>query len=391
MRYIYNIMKKLTALKYVGFAVLASAALLLPSSALAVEYGGVGGRPANPRADNPRSKSIFIYSLKGGETTTDAVRIYNNTSTPRTIEVYAVDSALATGGAFTCAQQAEKSKDVGNWIALTANRVTVAANGHEDVPFTVTVPRNADVGEHDGCIAIEDASANAPRQEQSGVVLGFRSAIRVAITVPGQIVKKLSISQVRFSHLPNGDIEVAPVVQNDGNVSLDTALHTRLASVLGTSHEYDNGTSPVLPRSKATWNFTIPRPFWGGWYQARVTASYSHNTAVGLGERDSSAPKVISSQTGWIFVMPKPVALAIELAVLAVMGLAVWWLLRHHRQRRTVKRHWSTYRVRSGDTVVSIAKAHGISWKYLARANKLRAPYHLEAEQQLKVPAKDRK
>lgn len=30
----------------------------------AIEYGGFGGRPAYPRADNPRTESIFIHTLE---------------------------------------------------------------------------------------------------------------------------------------------------------------------------------------------------------------------------------------------------------------------------------------------------------------------------------------
>ncbi len=32
----------------------------------AIEYGGFGGRPAYPRADNPRTESIFLYTLEPG-------------------------------------------------------------------------------------------------------------------------------------------------------------------------------------------------------------------------------------------------------------------------------------------------------------------------------------
>lgn len=32
----------------------------------AIEYGGFGGRPAYPRADNDRTESIFIHTLEPG-------------------------------------------------------------------------------------------------------------------------------------------------------------------------------------------------------------------------------------------------------------------------------------------------------------------------------------
>lgn len=36
------------------------------SASFAIEYGGFGGRPAYPRADNPRTESIFIHTLEPG-------------------------------------------------------------------------------------------------------------------------------------------------------------------------------------------------------------------------------------------------------------------------------------------------------------------------------------
>lgn len=53
--------------------------LTIISPVQAAETGGIGGKPANPRSDNPRTESIFVYELKPGETTKDAVEIYNNT------------------------------------------------------------------------------------------------------------------------------------------------------------------------------------------------------------------------------------------------------------------------------------------------------------------------
>ncbi len=39
---------------------------LLSTSLHAIEYGGFGGRPAYPRADNDRTESIFIHTLEPG-------------------------------------------------------------------------------------------------------------------------------------------------------------------------------------------------------------------------------------------------------------------------------------------------------------------------------------
>ncbi len=376
-------MKYFLAARFALLALLSAVLLVQPVAA--VEYGGIGGVPANPRKDNERSKSIFIYTLKQSAQKNDAIKLVNNTDSTHTLAVYPVDAVLASGGAFTCAQRADQPSDVGSWISLSSTTVTLAANETKTVPFTITVPNKADVGEHNGCIAIEDKTATAPQQEQSGVVLGFRSAIRVAITIPGNIVKSLALSTVGIEHLQNGNVLVKPAATNKGNVSLDTDLTTYLRPVLGVSSTTKNGSYPVLPSSTASWNFEIESPFWGGWYRADVAATYNNDPTAGIGSKDTSS-RTVSKQSSVFFVAPQPLALVIELAVILLLLLLLWALLRRAKHRSHVRRHWQTYTVVDGDNINKIATKTDVGWKKIAKANKLKAPYHLEPGQTLKIP-----
>ena len=140
-----------------------SIAALIPGMASAASYGGVGGKPAYPVANNPRTKSIFIFELKPGQSASSGVQVFNNTNTTQTINLYGVDSVVSSGGAFACAQNNDPKKEVGAWIHLDQNSVTLSPNSNKIVPFTVTVPNNksVSVGEHDGCIAMQAASQTA--------------------------------------------------------------------------------------------------------------------------------------------------------------------------------------------------------------------------------------
>lgn len=362
---------------------------LIPVAAMAVEYGGVGGRPANPREDNARSSSIFIYELEPGESYKDGVEVFNSTEQDRTIELAAVDSVLASDGAFSCAQNAESKVDVGKWIELESESVTIAAGESEVVNFTVTVPKDASVGEHSGCVTIQDTQKQAS-PEQGGVVLTFRSAIRVAVTIPGEIVKAVTVSNVSLQ--PNSEdanlYTIQPAVVNTGNVSLDTTLSVRLVSLFGTTIDSKDATYPVLPTSTAKWNFDVNKPFWGGLYRADVTATYNGNTADSLGEESEGAKVSSSKSSSYVFVNPSPVALAIEIGLLLVIIVLAALLVRKLRHRGHVQRHWGHYTVQDGDSLQKISKHYGVSWKKLATANKVRAPYHLEPGSKLKVPPK---
>ena len=75
-------MKNLLWSKVIGVAMIAG--LILP---VAVSANGIGGRPANPDPNNPRTSSIFIYNLSGGASKSDQLYVQNGSDKEETIEV----------------------------------------------------------------------------------------------------------------------------------------------------------------------------------------------------------------------------------------------------------------------------------------------------------------
>src|SRR5574344_1228113 len=97
------------------FAKIGLATLLVGSVFSQTVFGAVGGRPANPDPDNPRTRSIFIYTLKAGESKSDQIYLSNNGDTAETVELFAVDGTVSNTGAYTCKQNVEPREDVGAW------------------------------------------------------------------------------------------------------------------------------------------------------------------------------------------------------------------------------------------------------------------------------------
>lgn len=366
---------------------------LIPTASSAIEYGGVGGVPANPREDNPRTQSIFIYELNPGDSYQDGVKINNNTGETATIDIGAVDSRASNDGAFACAQEADDKIDVGSWVKLDQTQVTLASGEEEVVDFTITVPENASVGEHGGCITIMQANQQ-PSTTSGGIALSFRSAIRIAVTIPGDIVKAVNVSSVSLEPNKGDDSKyiIKPGLTNSGNVSLDTKITSKLVSLFGVVSASTTSTYPVLPATSASWNFDVDRPFWGGFYRADVDATYNSNTSESLGQTSDASDEItVSGQSGYVFITPSPLALAIELIILAAFLIALFLLGRRLTHRRTVKKHWRHHTVEEGESLQKIAKHYHVSWKKLATANRIRAPYHVEPGDKLKVPPNQKK
>jgi LysM repeat protein len=363
---------------------LAVGILLFTHASVFAQAGSIGIAPANPKVGNLRSRSIFIHTLKGGETVEDGVRVFNYTKEPRTVKIDAVDSVAAVDGSFSCKQNSEKKTDVGQWVQLTQNEVVVQPGENEAVPFTITVPKDAGPGEHGACITAQD-TRNTGSKKEGGIALGFRNAIRVAIKVPGKIVKQLTIQKIQIDRNEKGNYTVSPVSKNTGNVSLDVTTRVQLRSVFGQETPLQKATYPVIAGATTGWAFEFKRPFWGGIYKAQTSIAYDADTSSELGDAISQEKKVRQT-TGYFIMMPTVQAMVVEIAVPLALLFVLFTFLRRRRLRRLAHKRLQKYTVISGDTVMSIAEAHSVDWKQLAKLNRVKAPYLIESGQTLLLP-----
>lgn len=346
--------------------------------------GGIGGRPAYPQEDNARTESIFVHTIEPGQTVEDGINIINNDAETKTITVYATDSVVSSGGAFACEQLVESDDEVGSWVSIPTETVTLESASSTIVDFTITVPENTSVGEHDGCIVVQEVE-DEPNPE-SGIGLSFRTAIRMAILVPGDIEKNLEITSLNGEVKDDGVITTT-TVNNLGNVSVDTDITTTLSYFWGQEFSDAGGQFPVLRGEEGEWNFEHERPFWGGWYQASVRATYDSNPDTFIGTESGDLTE-LTYPSIWIFVWPQPVALAIELVFLLAIVILIILAIRRLRLLIDSRQNWKRHTAKSGEDIRSIAQDYGVSWRSLAKVNKLKAPYTIKVGDEIKVPSK---
>ncbi len=346
--------------------------------------GAIGGTPAYPLEDNRRTKSIFIETLKPGEVANEGIRVNNYTKETKTVVVGAVDSIAATDGSFSCKQDAEKQKAVGTWVKFKTKEVTIAPESNQVVDFTVTVPEGQSPGEHNGCITLRD-KGDTGSKSGSGVLLSFRTATRLSVTVPGKIIKALAFKEIKVARLKTGNYTVSPIVHNSGNVSLDTSSRVQLVNVFGQRSPIKLATFPVMAGATTGWNFEFKRPYWGGVYKAQTSINYNADPTAGIGEHVNDTKK-IRKDTEYFYMLPALPAALVEIAVPLLAILSLVFLAHRKRRKRQVRTKWQQYTVKQGDTVASLAEERKTSWKRIAKVNNLKAPFLLQPGQQILLP-----
>jgi len=366
-----------------------AAAVLLVTAATTVAgavSGSVGGRPANPDPKNPRSESIFIYTIKQGQTKTDAVLVSNNSDETQTIKLYPVDGVVTNTGAYTCKQRVESRQGVGAWLQLDRDEVTLAPGKSTEVDFRLAMPGSADVGEHNGCIVFE-TKTDDDQQASGNVRIRTRQAIRVLATVPGDLHR-----QVAVQSLTSGRIEAKRLyslsLKNVGNVSADVDVRVSVKGMFGGELYANGGQYPVLANQKLELDFQDDStPFWGGWYTLHGEIAYNKAAgSLGIAANESDL-QTAKAEPVTIFIAPSPLATLLLITLLVAAIAAVSWRTAQARRKAARRKEWVNYTVKPGDTIASIAATHKLKWQKLANVNNLKAPYTLKKGATLKVPS----
>jgi hypothetical protein len=358
----------------------------LVSPVMAIEYGGFWGRPAYPRPDNTRSESIFVHTLEPGTEQTEGVKVINNTAERKTFLVFAADSTPSTDGAFACKQLSEEKAGVWAWIKLKKNEVTLASNANEIVPFVISVPKNAGVGEHNGCILIQEKTVAEPWKV--GVSLSVRTGIRVALTIPGEIVRKLEIVDFSLDRTDKG-IVLHPQVKNTGNVSIDTQVDVVTRNIFWFVFMRHGGQYPILRGDTSDWNFELKRPLLWGIYRSQFFVTYDENKEASVGVESGKNVTKLRGSTLWFFAMPSLVWFILDIILICLVGFLIFLVYIAQKRKKWITDSWVTYTVKGSEDINSLALEHNISWKILARVNKLQPPYVLKKNQKIQVPPRD--
>lgn len=293
------------------------------ASATPTFAAGIGSRPANPDPNNPRTQSIFIYNLDRGGNKSDQIIISNGLSEKADIEVYPVDGVVTATGDMTCKQQVEDKKDAGDWVKMSKTEVSLEAGASTKVDFTVNVPDKADVGEHNACLVVQ-RKIDPSQDEQGGIQLQTRQAIRMAITIPGDIHRDVTIDRFAASGV-SGKQTYDIAVKNSGNVSADVDIKLIVKDMFG-NVVYENGGqyAAIAEETRQLQYSSQLQPFWGGKYRAEISISYNKKAGEWGVSQDPNDLIIKTAEPIELFFWPTPTAWAIIGCGLLVLVFVLW-------------------------------------------------------------------
>lgn len=109
--------------------------------------------------NQPGNRSNLTYDATPGSTITDAVVISNFGNVQLNFRIYATDAVNAEDGQVDLLLGDQQPTDVGSWVQIAQENVTVPPGMELTLPITITVPPDARPGDHVGGIV---ASSPAP-------------------------------------------------------------------------------------------------------------------------------------------------------------------------------------------------------------------------------------
>lgn len=364
--------KKAFFIFFIGFAFF----LIFPQKLGALSFGGVGIRPSTVNGN----RDWFIYKLGPGESAEDYVDIFNNTPEEQRILLNVVDSEPSNIGAFALTGPNMEQKGIGKWVVLDEKEVVLKPEESRSVRFTITLPLDADVGEHSGAITASPTRL-LKLEGLTGATIGTRVGARVYNTVPGEIVRKIRILDFSMNeNVEKREYEFILKVKNEGNVSVSpqARLHIEGWGLLNRTEFFQNQVIDrewqLLRNAEVTTNWQVPIPYFGS-YKFYVTLHY---------EEKENEPRVLKTEVLARTIIPWRDAAILGAILLALVLLIVGLIL--YRKRKYSGKGWSEYVVGEKDNVMALAQKCHIPWKMLVKVNKIKKPYFLSPGATILLP-----
>ena len=206
-------------------------------------------------------RSSFNYTVNPGGKVEDALVVTNHGDAALDLGVYAADGFTTDSGQFDLVVAGAESAAVGAWTELDADKIVVNPGQSVEVPFTLTIPKNATPGDYAGGVV---TSLTEPSAE-NGINVDRRLGIKMSLRVGGELAPSLAIEDMRvdwaggLNPFSGGDATVSYTIHNTGNAVLSAQQAASISGPFGLlSTPAGSIESPPQLLPGETWDVTVP-------------------------------------------------------------------------------------------------------------------------------------
>ena len=176
--------------------------------------------PSQYDSSNIATRSYFILDSKPASTVQNGISITNTGAMTGTVTLYAVDATTGQNSGLVYNTKDAPRHDVGSWIRLAQQQITLTAGQSETVPFQISIPKGARPGQHVGGIVAESVT-QASTQQHNTVHINVQSLsiVAVQLNVAGPQVEQLEMAGVQAGGA-NGNQSLLLNLSNTGTTLL---------------------------------------------------------------------------------------------------------------------------------------------------------------------------
>jgi hypothetical protein len=255
-----------------------------------------GLQPTTYDPGNLSTKSYFIFNARAGTTVHSVVRVINNGTAAGTASLYPVDATTGQTSGVVFRTQNDVQSNVGSWLSLATQHVTLAPGQSQLVPFQFTIPSTGNAGQHLGGIVVQNATPQrSTLKHELQVTVQNLAIIAVQINLPGLTSEQLSATGIQAggtNNYQNLQLKLSNtgtmMVKGNGSLHItDTngALVQTMPIALDTILPDTSITYPVFVQKKV-----LP----AGDYQASLVLQYGHGKTLNYSTKFTISQQQVS-------------------------------------------------------------------------------------------------
>lgn len=379
-------MKKIKIKHLLFAAVIVTAILILGvSSASAMAQITLSVKNPNPYEGN---FSWFVYTKNAGETISDIATVKNFSNSPVNVTIYAVDAVSSDSGSFILSFTEDEQKGIGEWTDVKSKSLTIPPYEVIDVPFEIKIPADAPPGQYLGGIVIENGLSDTTEKDEKkkGTSISVKTRIgsRVYLTIPGEIIEDVNFTDFFAKKEITGNTRFFLTLENKGNMSYEPEVKIDIFDQSGNLYETIKkplGTIAPMSTIKPVVEME-KRPFLGN-YTAKAYMEFKCKFAP---ENLHGSAHYYEKETSF-WALPWEIILSILFVIFVILSVITEQKLARGRYFNQSEE----YIVSPNEDVVSIARTRNISWRKIARYNKLKPPYIIKQGDKLIIPKTQKK